>query len=59
MGSDVGKGYRAEDFSDALARYIPEAEVKTRVQELEQYWKLWEQADAGEAEEEEPESNAA
>jgi hypothetical protein len=40
----VGRGYTSEDFSDAMARYVPRAEVDARIQELEQQEKLWAEA---------------
>lgn len=40
MGKQVRKGYVAEDFTDALARYVPDADIEARLQEMEQKRKL-------------------
>ena len=48
MGKKVGRGYFSEDFSDALARYVPTADVEARIQEVERQCKLWEEVDAEE-----------
>jgi hypothetical protein len=41
IGKDVSRGYAAEDFADALARYVPKADVKARFQEFERQYELW------------------
>lgn len=46
IGKQVRKGYVAEDFTDALARYVPAAEVDARLQEFEQKRKLVREARA-------------
>ncbi|HEX3628372.1 MAG TPA: DUF3631 domain-containing protein [Verrucomicrobiae bacterium] len=53
IGKDVGKGYSAEDFSDALARYVPAADLEARLQEVNREDKLWNELDEIEAAEEE------
>jgi hypothetical protein len=40
----VARGYTSEDFSDAMARYVPQGEVEARIQELERQDKLWAEA---------------
>jgi putative DNA primase/helicase len=40
----VGRGYTGEDFSEAMARYVPAAEVEARIQEVQQQDKLWAEA---------------
>jgi Protein of unknown function (DUF3631) len=45
MGTRVARGYAIEDFNDALARYVPEADVQARIQEIEREEKLIEEAD--------------
>ena len=40
------RGYLAEDFSDALARYVPKADVEARMQEIKRQGKLWAEAEA-------------
>lgn len=40
IGKQVKKGYVAEDFAEALARYVPAAEVDARLQEFRQKGKL-------------------
>ena len=52
IGKKVGKGYWAKDFTDALARYVPDADVEARMKEVERENKLWdeqEELDAAEA----------
>ncbi len=46
MGKHVRKGYVAGDFEDALARYVPKADVEARIQEMEQKRKLLHDAKA-------------
>ncbi len=41
IGKDVMRGYRAEDFSDAIARYVPTADFEARMREIERQGKLW------------------
>ncbi|HTV43123.1 MAG TPA: DUF3631 domain-containing protein [Candidatus Sulfotelmatobacter sp.] len=41
IGKEVTRGYVAEDFADALARYVPNADVEARIQELQQKRELW------------------
>jgi putative DNA primase/helicase len=55
IGKDVSRGYAAEDIADALARYVPKAEVKTRFEEFERTYELWAEAKA----EKDAESHAA
>jgi hypothetical protein len=45
MGTQVARGYAVEDFNDALARYVPEADVEMRIQEIKREGKLIEEAD--------------
>ncbi|HEV2330886.1 MAG TPA: DUF3631 domain-containing protein [Verrucomicrobiae bacterium] len=45
MGKKVGKGYSSDDFSDAIARYVPKAELEARLQEIEREDKLWNELD--------------
>ncbi|HTV41265.1 MAG TPA: DUF3631 domain-containing protein [Candidatus Sulfotelmatobacter sp.] len=44
--AQLGKGYAVEDFGDALARYLPKADVEARIQQMEQEKKLLLEADA-------------
>ena len=44
--AQLGKGYVREDFDDALARYLPKADVEARIQQMEQQKKLLLEADA-------------
>ncbi|HEY1788809.1 MAG TPA: DUF3631 domain-containing protein [Verrucomicrobiae bacterium] len=46
MGKLVRKGYVAEDFTDALARYVPTVDVEARIQEMEQKRKLHREVNA-------------
>jgi putative DNA primase/helicase len=46
IGKDVMRGYRAEDFSDAVARYVPNADVEARMQEMKRQGKLWNEVQA-------------
>ncbi len=46
MGKEVSRGYLATDFRDALKRYVSEADIQARVQEMNQRWKLQAEASA-------------
>ena len=46
IGKDVMRGYLAEDFSDAVARYVPKADVEARIQEIKRQGNLWAEAKA-------------
>lgn len=46
MGTEVSRGYLADDFSDALDRYVPKADVEARILEMRQKCKLWVEAEA-------------
>ncbi len=52
VGSRVARGYLVADFTDAIARYVPEADLEARAQEVKRENKLFEEADAFEAERE-------
>lgn len=45
MGSRVARGYAVEDFRDAIARYVPAADLEVREREVQNENKLWEEAD--------------
>jgi hypothetical protein len=45
IGSHVARGYCVEHFADAIARYVPEADLAARMQEVERENKLFEEAD--------------
>jgi uncharacterized protein YpuA (DUF1002 family) len=46
IGSEVGKGYNASDFRDAIARYVPAAEAQARIEELRSRVQLQTEANA-------------
>jgi putative DNA primase/helicase len=46
IGKEVSRGYLATDFRDALKRYVSEADIQARVQEMNQRWKLQAEASA-------------
>jgi hypothetical protein len=48
VGKDVSRGYLAEDFSEALGRYVPKADFDARMQEMHQRHKLWTEVKAEE-----------
>ena len=43
IGKEVNKGYVSEDLSEALARYVPKADVDARMQEIGRQGKLWDE----------------
>lgn len=45
MGKEVARGYTPEDFTDALKRYVPKADLEARMLEVERQDKLLEEAD--------------
>jgi hypothetical protein len=45
MGKQVARGYTREDFSEALARYVPKAEVEARIKQKEKEEKLFAEAE--------------
>ncbi|HXC34777.1 MAG TPA: DUF3631 domain-containing protein [Candidatus Acidoferrales bacterium] len=49
IGKKVGKGYWAKDFTEALARYVPDADVEARMKEVERENKLWDEQEELEA----------
>ena len=51
LGKQVGKGYTREDFSDALVRYVPKADVDARIEELQRHENLCDEVQAEEASE--------
>ncbi|HEY1790236.1 MAG TPA: DUF3631 domain-containing protein [Verrucomicrobiae bacterium] len=44
VGKEVNRGYVSEDFAEALARYVPNADVEARIQEMKGQCKLWHEA---------------
>ncbi|HTV40311.1 MAG TPA: DUF3631 domain-containing protein [Candidatus Sulfotelmatobacter sp.] len=47
MGKVVGRGYSVDELGDAVARYVPKAEIDARIQDLDIEEKCW---DGGEDE---------
>jgi hypothetical protein len=45
IGHEVARGYKPEDFTDALKRYVPKADLEARIQEVERQNKLLDEAD--------------
>ncbi|HEX3626485.1 MAG TPA: DUF3631 domain-containing protein [Verrucomicrobiae bacterium] len=45
IGKVIARGYTPEDFSDALKRYVPQADLDARIQEVERQHKLFDEAD--------------
>ena len=45
IGKLVSRGYRPEDFIEALKRYVPKADLEARTQEVERQEKLYEEAE--------------
>jgi putative DNA primase/helicase len=43
IGKEVNKGYVSEDFSEALARYVPKADVEARMKEIKRQGNLWDE----------------
>ena len=41
IGKAVGKGYHIDELSDAVARYVPKAEIDARIQDLDIEEKTW------------------
>jgi hypothetical protein len=52
MGARVARGYSIKDFSGAIVRYVPPADLEARLQEIERENKLTEEADKVAAERE-------
>jgi putative DNA primase/helicase len=47
IGKSVAKGYSIDELTDAVARYVPKAEIDARIQDLDLEEKVW---DGGEEE---------
>jgi hypothetical protein len=45
IGKEVARGYTPQDFTDALKRYVPKADLEARMQEVEHQNKLLDEAD--------------
>jgi putative DNA primase/helicase len=56
--TQVARGYCVEHFADAIARYVPEADLAARTEEIEQENKLFEEAEEIAAEREARNSGA-
>ncbi|HEY1789852.1 MAG TPA: DUF3631 domain-containing protein [Verrucomicrobiae bacterium] len=41
IGKAVGKGYTIDELRDAVARYVPRAEIDARVQDLDMEENAW------------------
>jgi hypothetical protein len=44
-GKHIGRGYTMEALKDAVARYVPKAEIDARIQELEIEEKVWDEGE--------------
>jgi hypothetical protein len=45
IGKEVARGYTPEDFTDALERYVPKADLDARIQQVEKQNQLLDEAD--------------